>query len=128
MHIKRERERKKRRGNKELHETFPAPSLYQTDSTGPFQGPHSHRTRGYPPPPHLGEMMSKDIPICISGIITVGDNRKHPLSLPVFSGNLPETTAQKYPHFPSKWKRACGPLMHSIGGQGSLPVEDEFYT
>ena len=65
-------------------------------------------------------------------LVTIGNYKKHPL-FRVFSGNLPETTAKKYPPlgpFLRKWEYACGPLMHSsmcacvwvgVGGGVSIP-------
>ena len=76
-------------------------------------------------PHHLNPLSrEKDIQARIyppsSGIGYRWQLQKHPLFL-VFSENLPETTAKKYPPFPRLWERACGPLMHSSGGPG-LPV------
>ena len=69
-------------------------------------------------PPISGEMISKDIPLCLRYWLPLAITKKYPLFL-VFSGILPETTAPKYPPFPRKWERACGPVMHSSGGPES---------
>ena len=44
--------------------------------------------------------------------------QKHPF--PGFLGKSSRDPDQKYPSFPRKWERACGPLMHSrgVGGGG----------
>ena len=61
-------------------------------------------------PPILGKRISKDIPPppSIRYWLLLATLQKTPLFL-VFSGNLPETTAKKYPSFPRKWERACDP-------------------
>ena len=74
---------------------------------------HSHRTRGYlcsfpitrtpPPPSYLGEKVIHGYTPLSRVLVTVGNLQKTPLFPVFFSGNLPETTAKKYPPFPRKW-------------------------
>ena len=89
--------------------------------------PHSHRTRGYlcsfpspeTPPPYLGE---KDIPP-ISGIVTIGNYRNTHILFWAFSGNLPQTAAQKIPPFPRNGNTHAAPscirVCVCVGGGGA---------
>ena len=79
--------------------------IYQTDCTLNLlcSRPHSHRTRGYtharsPSLERWNPLSRKKIyPLYISCIgYHLAITKKHPLFL-VFSGSLPETTANKYP-------------------------------
>ena len=72
-----------------------------------------------PPPPPISGKGYPRITLLSRVLVTVG-NYKNTLFSCFFPGNLPETTAKRYPFFQRKWERACGPLMNSSGGPAGL--------
>ena len=50
-------------------------------------------------------------------LLTIGSYKKHPL-FRAFSGNLPESTAPKYPLSRENWAYACGHLIIRVRGGG----------
>ena len=77
------------------------------------RGPHSHRTRGY-----LYMLVPHNPNPPISGIGYHWQLQKKTPPFLVLSGNLPETTAKKYPPFPRKWNAHAAPLCIRVGGGG----------
>ena len=91
----------------DMHGYLPAPTPIEPGGT------YAHSPS--PEPPYLGKRISKEIPPYLGYWLPLALTKKHPLFL-VISGNLPENTAKKYPPFPRKWERACGPLCIRVGG------------
>ena len=80
-------------------------------------GIYAHSTSAEPP--ISGKGYPRIYPPISGILVTVGNYKNTPFSW--FSREIfprLKKKVQKYPPFPRKWERACGPLMHSSGGPG----------